>query len=776
LLFDNEGKFSEYEIMKSHFYFCAILSFALSAVAAPIYEPFDYAIGTNLIGRANSFENISWLQAGPDTANQPVISSGNLEYPGKPPAKGNSVMLGGLGTSARFSFSNIHTVRTNALYYSFLMQVTDMTGISTSGIFWMAFNNSQGSQTTTPTVAAARLITRGATNETGTVIGYQIGISKNSGTLADFQFPTNIFTTNDVVFVIVGYDYSADNSQLWINPAPSTFGLATAPPADAVSSAGAAFGNIRSFVLFNRNAAEPARVIVDDLMIGTIWADVAPKADDMDVVIVPVDQRVVPGQDALFEIKAGRSDSFQWQFAGTDLPGMTGTRIIITNAQPPLGGIYSVVMSNATAIVTNSATLTVVSTNHNVLSPLWSLAPGSRPYITSGDHQRTLAYYAPSNHLYVLSRTNASGATIDAAGLSINVLNATNGEFLHPLKLTDGNGVPVIVGASGSTILSGIAVADDGAIYACNVSDTGGGSAAAWKLYRWANSDSNTVPVQVFGPGSLALQTISLRWGDILAARGSGTNTQIMVDDEEGLFGAMFTPTDETMNTFEHLYSGVVFQYFTHSYGRGSIGRSLQFGSGDTIWQMRRGRPYGRPTALAQSAYDFVPRTSSVVSNINMFTSFTGPIGLDFSNGYGAAIIFAPDSSTPDSVALYDISNLTQPLLLSRQNFPVNRQSNGNSFGQVIVSSNHVFALDANNGLMGFEIGAAPVTLSISLSGNDVILSWPSSATGYLLQKTSNLSTIDWQPVNAPVQEQNGQNIVTNQVTDSTGFYRLVKP
>ncbi|MEO5804441.1 MAG: hypothetical protein ABIR24_13025 [Verrucomicrobiota bacterium] len=764
--------------MKSITFFSLSLWFVLSADGAPIYEPFDYSDGANLIGQANSFEGVSWLQAGPDTANQPVILAENLNYSARPPAKGNRIILGGLGTSARFSFSNVHTIRTNALYYSFLMQATDITSISTSGIFWAAFNNTQGSQTTTPSVAAARLITRGATNESGTVIGYQIGVSKNSGTVGDFQFATNIFTTNDVVFVVVGYDYTADNSRLWINPDPATFGAVTAPVASAVSTAGGVFSNIRSFVLFNRSAAEPARVIVDDLMIGTSWADVVPKADDMDVVIAPVSQRLVPGQDALFEIKAGRANSFQWQSGGTNIPGATGTRLIITNAQTSDGGTYSVVMSNAAAVVTNSVNLTVVSTNHNVLSPLWSLAPGSRPYITAGDHQRTLAYYALSNHLYVLSRTSSSGTTIDAAGLTINVLNATNGEFLHQLSLTNSEGTPVIVGALNSIILSGIAVADDGAIYACNVSDTGGGSAAQWKLYRWVNGGSNTVPVQVFGPGSLALQTISLRWGDTLSARGSGTNTQIMVDDDEGLYGAMFTPTDETLNTFEHLYSGVVFQYFTQSYGRGSAGRSLFFGTGDTIWQMRRSRPYGRMPTLTQSAFDFVSRTSTVVTNLNVFSSFTGPFAMDLTNGYLAAIIFAPDASIPDSVALYDIANLAQPILLSRKNFPVNRQSNGNSFGQVIVSSNRVFALDANNGLTAFAI-APPIEtgpqLTILLSGNNAVISWPSSATGFVLEKTVSLSNPDWATVNEPVQQQNGQYVVTDPISGTASFYRLKK-
>ncbi len=750
----------------------------LSSSAAPIYEPFDYPSGTNLIGRANSFENVSWLQAGPDTGltNQPTIFPGSLPSPGQPAPKGNSAVFGGIGTSARFSFSNIHTVRTNALYYSFLMQVTDFTGISTSGVFWAAFNNTQGSQTATPTVAAARLITRAVTNETGATIGYQIGVSKNSGTVGDFQFPTNIFTTNQMVFVVVSYDYTADNSQLWLNPDPATFGATSPPPANATSIAGAAFGNIRSFVLFNRSANEPQRVILDDLLIGPKWADVTPRSNDMDVVIAPIDQRVAPGVEALFEIRAGRADSYRWQFNGTDIPGATGTRVVITNAQPASAGTYSVIMSNATAMATNSATLAVVSGDRPSLSQLWSLAPGSRPYISTGDLQRTFAYHAPSNHLYVLSRTNnTANLSVAASGLTINVLDGTTGAFLHQLATTNSDGSDAIIASSGSILLSAIAVADDGAIYACNVSDTGGGSAAQWRLYRWANDNSNTSPVQVFGPSAPALQTISLRWGDVLAVRGSGTNTQVLIDDDEGLFGVVLTPTDATLNTFEYLFSGVVFQYFTQSYGRGSIGRSLQFGSGNTLWQMRRSRPYGRPPSLVQSAYDFTVNSSSVVTNLNIFTSVTGPLGLDFTNKYLAAIIFAPDSSTPDSVGLYDISNLAQPVLLSRGNFPTNHQSNGNSFGQVVVSSNRVFALNANNGLVGFEIVAPPLKLSIQLSGSNVILSWPSSAVGFVLQKTTSLSSPNWGTVNQPVQQQDGKFVVTDPISGTTAFYRLMK-
>ena len=281
---------------------------------------------------------------------------------------------------------------------------------------------------------------------------------------------------------------------------------------------------------------------MDDLLIGTSWVDVVPRTNDMQVPIAPIDQRVVPGMDASFEIRAIRADSYQWQFKGAEISGATGTRLVVTNAQAAQVGTYSVVMSNATGLATNSAALSVVSGAFTSLSNLWSLAPGSRSYITAGDHQRTLAYCAPSNHLYVLSRTNASGTTVESSGLTINVLDATTGGHQYQLRTTDQGGAQVITGASGSTILNGIAVADDGPFTpaTCRIRRRFCGV----ETVRWADDGSNTSPRLVFGPSTLALQTISLRWGDVLAVRGVG-RIHRMVDDDEGLFVTMLTPTDE---------------------------------------------------------------------------------------------------------------------------------------------------------------------------------------------------------------------------------------
>src|SRR5439155_24104605 len=86
--------------------------------------------------------------------------------------------------------------------------------------------------------------------------------------------------------------------------------------------------------------------------------------------------------------------------------------------------------------------------------PLWSLAPGSRPYITSTGGantplERSVAYNAVSNQVIIISRTGA------LTGLTVNVLDATTGADLYKLNT---NGI-----SGGNLVLLAIACADDGA-------------------------------------------------------------------------------------------------------------------------------------------------------------------------------------------------------------------------------------------------------------------------------------------------------------------------
>jgi hypothetical protein len=68
---------------------------------------------------------------------------------------------------------------------------------------------------------------------------------------------------------------------------------------------------------------------------------------------------------------------------------------------------------------------------------------------------------------------------------------------------------------------------------------------------------------------------------------------------------------------------------------------------------------------------------------------------------------------------------------------------------------------------------AAP-TLQAQVSGKNFILAWPTNATGYVLQTTTNLAAANsWTAVTNTPATVNQQSVVTNQISGAARFYRL---
>jgi hypothetical protein len=94
-----------------------------------------------------------------------------------------------------------------------------------------------------------------------------------------------VHSLNETIFLVGSYTFNTsstndDVANLWINPATSTFGSAFAPSATLTAASGGDINSstIASFVLLNRNTAEPAKGSFDELRIGTSWASVTPPA------------------------------------------------------------------------------------------------------------------------------------------------------------------------------------------------------------------------------------------------------------------------------------------------------------------------------------------------------------------------------------------------------------------------------------------------------------------------------------------------------------------
>jgi hypothetical protein len=261
------------------------------------------------------------------------------------------------------------------------------------------------------------------------------------------------------------------------------------------------------------------------------------------------------------------------------------------------------------------------------------------------------------------------------------------------------------------------------------------------------------------GDPSLQPPGINQRWGDVMEARGSGTNTELILNSFDGTYGAVLKPTDSSMTIFTNYW-------FTDSAGGGSIGRSIQFGTNNTVLEKRKGAP------LFYSSYDTNTHTSTGLGTVDS-SSTLGGVFVDTARNLAVGVDFVGAATTPDAVALYEISDPTAPMLIRRYNFPVNQVANANFICKTVVAGNRVYSLDANNGLMAFDITLPaffnqPV-LNISHSGTNVVLSW--SDTQAILQQSGSLAPQAWTDISTA-----GQLSITNDVSTGTNsFYRLIK-
>jgi hypothetical protein len=255
----------------------ACLATLSAALGVPFYDPFDYPVAADLVGQSPNGGVDLWAATGTSgvSGNDPItIAGGSLTVPGLAPSLGNSITYGGLGLTDRISIGG--AVSSGTLFYSFAFSVTDLGTLNTSGGFMAGFNNSVGTQTGQPTTVGTRLLTRASGS------GFQVGVEKNSGTAGNFTFDNTVHNVGETIFVVGTYTFVAgaanDESLLWINPDPSSFGSASPPaPTLTASLAGTDLASIASFVFRQGNATtEPAAIVADELRVDTTWAGVTP--------------------------------------------------------------------------------------------------------------------------------------------------------------------------------------------------------------------------------------------------------------------------------------------------------------------------------------------------------------------------------------------------------------------------------------------------------------------------------------------------------------------
>jgi hypothetical protein len=170
-----------------------------------------------------------------------------------------------------------------------LLNVNSITNYSsTSGSFIAGFNNLTGTNNTALSTAGGVLtIAAPTTGSTGS--NFVLGVGQNqAGTGARVFDEADTYTSSDTLFVVVDYQINPgannDTAKLYVYKDPGNVdatepATAQATSDDSVTMTGdvsTAGNGFNSFFVRN-NASEPTNTTLDELRVGTTWADVIPE-------------------------------------------------------------------------------------------------------------------------------------------------------------------------------------------------------------------------------------------------------------------------------------------------------------------------------------------------------------------------------------------------------------------------------------------------------------------------------------------------------------------
>ena len=397
--------------------------------------------------------------------------------------------------------------------------------------------------------------------------------------------------------------------------------------------------------------------------------------------------------------------TYAWFKDNVQLPDATPILTInpVTTAS---AGAYQLKVTNSAGTTASNVVnvTTPASFDTGALTKIWQVAPGIRPWLTTGDTERGMDVNPVLGRVYVVSR---------AGSLSVQVLDSVNGAGVGTLDLTG------ISGGLAGISLNMIGVAADGAIYACNLAD----DANPLKIYRWLDDNPATLPEVVFTGNP-----ISGRLGDGFDVRGSGAGTEIVIGSRNADSYVIFKFVDSVLTSFPVLGTGAPL---------GSFGLGIAFGAGNEVW--------GKSTTLqlVRTSYDTAAGTGALLSSTTAGQILATNAGLAIDPVNNLVAISGIELS--DSVRLYRIRDAGAGTLeLLDQEFYPTDNANGNGVGAATFAGGKLYTLNTNNGIIAFNVSlaVAPVLSNLVRNGNSFSFTLTGTmGSSYLIQRSPDMTS-----------------------------------
>src|SRR6266568_270117 len=460
------------------------------------------------------------------------------------------------------------------------------------------------------------------------------------------------------------------------------------------------------------------------------------------IVSQPASQTIAVGASATFSVVVSGTPPFiyQWHKGGASIPGATNSAHTIASAQTNDAGAYSVVISNAFGFATSSnAMLTVVPSSTN-----WFAAPAG-----------------------LVGWWKAEGNASDSAGTN-------NGSTPYGISYTNGEvGQTFNFNGSGQKVT--VPDYDD------------------LKL-----TNSLTIEGWVFarGPGFILFRGDSRPGLDpyALSVETSGV-LQLLISDATNnnaiLRSSAALPTDQWKHVAATLdgAAGDLSLY---------IDGALVAQTNTTIRPLRDLDPsYGPGLAIGghASTYNYFP-FNGMIDEISLYSRALGQSQIQGIYNAGGAGKYINTNHAP-------VAQCTTVIVSAGSNFLAGASVDHGSFdpdgdtivltqsplGPYPIGTNHVTLTvtdshGASNSCSAFvivldptpvfSISLPPPQLTIIPSGANVILTWPTNASGLTLQSTTNLvSPAVWSTCSSAPVVIGGQNVVINPISGPQRFYRL---
>jgi hypothetical protein len=248
----------------------------------PVYDGINYTVGTLV------YDNTNWWCLNTTPTNDVSISAGSLSYSGLLESTANKISFSGAGDDFVIWFGD--QPADTKIYYSFIFQVTDMTGISSdTPAHFAGFSNAPN---TSSAWGCSIIIQKDASDPTK----FNIAHGTRSGfflwhTVDGTPTGTPVkYSTNTPIFIVACYEIIGiyvdgtpnDKSSMWINPSSLTFENSLPPTAtinrDLTGSGINDIDVVNRFYIRQDAASNTPSIDIDEIRIGSTWASVTPKS------------------------------------------------------------------------------------------------------------------------------------------------------------------------------------------------------------------------------------------------------------------------------------------------------------------------------------------------------------------------------------------------------------------------------------------------------------------------------------------------------------------